>query len=90
MQGLTKRDNKTMGKNTIYFGRLAGLRNWWNEKSEMWSRLCGDEYTHGEVVVVNVIAVLMMLVVGLAEEHPLMALGVAGCAVPLVRWLKKL
>lgn len=73
-----------MGKRTIYFGRGAAFKNWLNSKSETYSKLCGEDFTHREVVIMNAIILDFILVVGLVEEHIIIAGLVALLAVPLV------
>lgn len=30
------------------------INSWWNAKSETFSRLCDDTFTHGEVILTNI------------------------------------
>ena len=41
--------------------RASTLQEWWDTKSAWYSRLCGEEFTHGEVINVHVGIVAMFL-----------------------------
>ena len=41
--------------------RAFSVREWWNAKSGSYSRLCGEEFTHGEVVNVHLGIIAMYL-----------------------------
>lgn len=78
-----------MGKRTIYFGRFASLRNWLNERSETFSKLCGEDFTHKEVLLCNALLIILMLAMLLAETHILTAVAVECVAFPIVRHLNR-
>lgn len=70
-----------------YSSRLSRLRGWLNERSEIHSRLCGEDYTRKEVLHAHILLVLGLAVLGLAESHILLVLGLAAVVlvVTLVR-----
>lgn len=78
-----------MGKRTIYFGRFASLRNWLNERSETYSKLCGEDFTRKEVLLMNALIIILLLVAVLVETHTLTALAIGTVAIPIVRRLNK-
>ena len=40
---------------------------WWDSRSVLFSRLCDEEFTNGEVVLAHAVVVLVVLACGLAE-----------------------
>ena len=46
--------------------RAQSFKEWLDAKSEMYSRLCGEEFTHKEVLLANVGAVIFIIILGVA------------------------
>ena len=46
--------------------RAFTLQEWWNAKSETFSQLCGEEFTHKEVALAHVGTVAFILLLGVA------------------------
>lgn len=65
--------------------RLVG--KWLNGRSELFSKMCQEECTRKEVMRIHLITLMILLVIGLAEQHTLICVLLAGITTFLV--LKK-
>jgi hypothetical protein len=65
------------------------FRHWLNSKSETYSMLCGENFTHKQVIVANAFCAATIAVVGLVEAHTLAAILVGLIAIPLFLRLKE-
>ena len=74
-------------KRRIYFGRGATILNWLNERSEIYSKLCDEDCTRLEVVLVNLLLVIQFAAIVLVQINWFLGVGVLATAIPIIRKL---
>lgn len=61
--------------------------NWLNERSEIYSKLCDEDCTRLEVVLVNLLLVIQFVAIVLVQINWFLGVGVLATAIPIIRKL---
>lgn len=65
-------------------GKAQSLSNWYNGRSEFYSKLCGFEVTRKLATRINLLAVFVMIAVVVAFQQPVVTLTAAACSAWIV------
>lgn len=65
-------------------GKAQSLSNWYNGRSEFYSKLCGFEVTRKLATRINLLAVFVMIAVVVAFQQPIVTLTAAACSAWIV------
>ncbi len=69
--------------------KVKEFRHWLNSKSETYSMLCDETFTHKQVIIANAFCAAMIAVIGLMETHTIAAILIGFIAIPLFLRLKR-
>ena len=65
-------------------GKAQSLSNWYNGRSEFYSKLCGFEVTRKLATRINLLTVFVMIAVVVAFQQPIVTLTAAACSAWIV------